>query len=313
VRDQRGDRREHDGVADNADVADLHVGGDHSQKAGQAEDAREDQADADRALDACPHKHLLGLQGASLEQGLAALSNVQLHASPGTAYEYANANYMLLGMVVEAVTQERFALYVQEHILQPLAMSHTQLESGSAVGYRYWFGVPVPEPMAFTSDFASVPTGGVVSTAEDMSHYLAMYLNNGEYAGTRIVSATAIAEMQPGRRPARLRGSRGGLRDRRRLSLGQRQARALRRHLAVQDRCAFDRFCAFLIERSLYCCSQHCCEQEHVGTLAWVDSSAGRVSVTFLANSEPTALCRWRGHGAVSYDSLRQPCVQNAA
>jgi CubicO group peptidase (beta-lactamase class C family) len=141
---------------------------------------------------------LLEFQDASLQQGLAALSAVQLHASPGTAYEYANANYMLLGMVVEAVTQERYALYVEHHILEPLEMSHTHLESGSAVGYRFWFGVPFPDPMAYTSDFASVPTGGVVSTAEDMSHYLAMYLNNGEYAGTRIVSVNAIAEMQRG-------------------------------------------------------------------------------------------------------------------
>ena len=38
----------------------------------------------------------------------------------------------------------------------------------------------------------------MTSTAEDMSHYLAMYLKNGEYAGTRVVSASAIEEMQRG-------------------------------------------------------------------------------------------------------------------
>jgi CubicO group peptidase (beta-lactamase class C family) len=141
---------------------------------------------------------LLEFQDASLQQGLAVLSDVQLRASPGTAYEYANANYMVLGMVVEAVTQERYATYVQHHILEPLEMSHTYLESGSAVGYRFWFGVPLPDPMVYTSDLASVPAGGVVSTAEDMSRYLAMYLNNGEYAGARIVSPNAIAEMQRG-------------------------------------------------------------------------------------------------------------------
>ena len=113
----------------------------------------------------------------------------------GTAYQYANANYMLFGMVVESVTHEPYATYVQHHILDPLDMRHTRLESGSAVGHRFWFGVPLPDPMPYTSDFASVPTGGVTSTAEDMSHYLAMYLNNGEYAGRRVVSASAIEEM----------------------------------------------------------------------------------------------------------------------
>ena len=141
---------------------------------------------------------LLEFQDASLLQGLAELSNAHIHAPPGTAYQYANANYMLLGMVVESVTHEPYATYVQHHILDPLNMRRTRLESGSAVGHRFWFGVPLPDPMPYTTDFASVPTGGVTSTAEDMSHYLAMYLNNGEYAGTRVVSASAIEEMQRG-------------------------------------------------------------------------------------------------------------------
>jgi hypothetical protein len=123
---------------------------------------------------------------------------VQLDAAPGTAYEYANANYMLLGMVIEAVSRQPYAAYVQRHILDPLQMTDTRLDSGSAVGYRFWFGVPVPDPMPYTADFASVPTGGVTSTAEDMSHYLAMYLNSGQYQGQRLLSPAGIAEMERG-------------------------------------------------------------------------------------------------------------------
>jgi CubicO group peptidase (beta-lactamase class C family) len=141
---------------------------------------------------------LLGFQDASLQQGLSALSNVHLNAAPGTAYEYTNANYMLLGIVVESVARQPYAVYVQRHILEPLQMRDTRLESGSAIGHRFWFGLPVADPMPYTSDYASVPTGGVVSTAEDMSTYLAMYLGNGQYAGLRIVSTTAIAEMEHG-------------------------------------------------------------------------------------------------------------------
>jgi CubicO group peptidase (beta-lactamase class C family) len=141
---------------------------------------------------------LLEFHDASLQQTLAELSGVKLNALPGTAYEYANANYMLLGMVVESVAHEPYASYIQRHILDKLQMRDTRLESGPAVGYRFWFGVPVPDSMPYRSDFASVPTGGVVSTAEDMSHYLAMYLKDGEYSGTRVASAAAIAEMERG-------------------------------------------------------------------------------------------------------------------
>ncbi len=50
ARDQRGDRGEHDGVAEDADVADLHVGGDHSQKARQAEDVPPTRTTARRVM-----------------------------------------------------------------------------------------------------------------------------------------------------------------------------------------------------------------------------------------------------------------------
>jgi D-alanyl-D-alanine carboxypeptidase len=57
------------------------------------------------------------------------LRNVQLHAPPGAAYEYANANYMLLGMIIEAVSHRPYAAYVQTHILEPLGMTHTRLKT----------------------------------------------------------------------------------------------------------------------------------------------------------------------------------------
>ena len=48
----------------------------------------------------------LEFQPASPQQAIAALRDVQPHAAPGAAYEYANANYMLLGMLVEAVSHQ---------------------------------------------------------------------------------------------------------------------------------------------------------------------------------------------------------------
>ena len=141
---------------------------------------------------------LLGFQPGSLQQAMAELRNVQPHAAPGAAYQYANANYMLLGMIIEAVSRQPYAAYVQTHILQPPDMSHTRLDSGAAVGYRFWFGVPQPNPMPYESTFASVPTGGVTSTADDMAHYLSMYLNGGEYNRQRLLSSAGVAELHRG-------------------------------------------------------------------------------------------------------------------
>ena len=62
-------------------------------------------------------------------------------------------------LFVESLTQEPYATYVQHHVLDPLNMSHTRLEPGLAVGHRFSFGVPLPDPMSYTSDFASVHGG----------------------------------------------------------------------------------------------------------------------------------------------------------
>jgi CubicO group peptidase (beta-lactamase class C family) len=117
---------------------------------------------------------LLEFQPGSLRQGMAELRTVQPHAAPGAAYEYAKANYMLLGMIIEATSHQPYAAYVQNNIFDPLEMTHTGLDSGGAIGHRYWFGVPLPDPMPYDATFASVPTGGVTSTAADMAHYLSM-------------------------------------------------------------------------------------------------------------------------------------------
>ena len=141
---------------------------------------------------------LLEFQPGSLQEGMADLRTVQPHAAPGAAYEYANANYMLLGTIIEAISHQPYAAYVQTHIFDPLEMSHTGLDSGAAVGHRYWFGVPLPDPMPYGATFASVPTGGVTSTAEDMARYLSMYLNGGEYHGQRLLSRAGVTELHRG-------------------------------------------------------------------------------------------------------------------
>ena len=48
-----------------------------------------------------------------------------LHFEPGTAYEYINPTFVLLGKLVERVTGQVFMDYVQEHIFDPAGMTET--------------------------------------------------------------------------------------------------------------------------------------------------------------------------------------------
>jgi CubicO group peptidase (beta-lactamase class C family) len=148
-----------------------------------------------------------------LEAAVRALATTRLARPPGAGFEYSNLNYTTLGLVVETVAGEPFDAYLKTHIFEPLEMHHTYTSideakrDGIASGYRYWFGYPV----AYDSPGhgSTVPTGGVISTAEDMSRYLAMYQSGGRYRGRVVLSAAGVTEMmQPG--PATTRGVSSG-------------------------------------------------------------------------------------------------------
>jgi D-alanyl-D-alanine carboxypeptidase len=66
---------------------------------------------------------------------------------PGQAYEYSNTNYVLLGLLVEKVTGERIAPYVERHILAPLHLEHTLVPSGAEFPKPHADGYTV-EPLA---------------------------------------------------------------------------------------------------------------------------------------------------------------------
>jgi hypothetical protein len=66
-------------------------------------------------------------------------------------------------------------------------------EQDRAVGYHYWFGVPRAADLNYGR--VILPAGGVVASAEEMTHYLIAQINGGRYGDRQIVSPTGIAQM----------------------------------------------------------------------------------------------------------------------
>jgi CubicO group peptidase (beta-lactamase class C family) len=132
------------------------------------------------------------------------LATLRLTRPVGSAFEYSNMNYNLLGLIVEAASGESYAAYVQDHIFRPLDMRHSYTtrteaqQNGLAVGYRYWFAHPVADPNE-QLPLGSLASGQLISSTEDMSHYLIAQLNEGRYGSVQILSPAGIAEMH---RPA---------------------------------------------------------------------------------------------------------------
>ncbi len=137
------------------------------------------------------------------ERQARALSTLALTRPVGSAWEYCNSNYSLLGLIIEAASGESYAGYIQDHIFTALAMRHshtspaTAKQNGLAVGHQYRFMVPFAVPnMPFPH--GALAGGGLISCSEDLARYMIALLNGGRYGSAQILSAAGIDELHRG-------------------------------------------------------------------------------------------------------------------
>ncbi len=136
----------------------------------------------------------------AIERHVRLLADLKLDFPPGQSFAYSNANYAALGIMIQAVTGQSYEDYVREHIFTPLDMHNSYLsqdeaiQHGLATGHRWWFGFPVPATFAFNR--ANLPAGFIISSAEDMAHYLIAQMNGGRYRGKSVLSPERMALMQ---------------------------------------------------------------------------------------------------------------------
>jgi CubicO group peptidase (beta-lactamase class C family) len=142
---------------------------------------------------------MAGTGQASLEQRVRELSTVVLTQPVGTIFQYSNANYLVLGLLVQVVSGQSYGAYIQQHIFAPLQMHHSFVsladatQHGMATGYRWWFGVPLPASLPYLSD--QLPAAFLISSAEDMTQYLMAHITNGSYQRTPVLAGWAMSEL----------------------------------------------------------------------------------------------------------------------
>lgn len=152
----------------------------------------EDNPWGDRQL-ADTDKELLQL----VEKGIS-FSNV-----PGIQYEYSNLGFALLGRIITVVSGKPYQQYISENIWKPLGMDHTYWEYTKvpagvlAHGYR-WINEQWKEE-ALLHDGAYGAMGGIITTIEDFSKYMAFQLSawpprNG--VESPVLKRSSLREMQ---------------------------------------------------------------------------------------------------------------------
>ena len=119
----------------------------------------------------------------ALKENVMKLSNVKVTAPPSEKYQYSNANYMVLGALIEEVTNDTYSSYMEKHVFRLLNMNgaaaskETAYEKGYLTGYQSWFGIPRKSVVSY--DNAGVPYGYITANLEDMIQFI-MFLNRQE-------------------------------------------------------------------------------------------------------------------------------------
>jgi CubicO group peptidase (beta-lactamase class C family) len=116
----------------------------------------------------------------------------------GDVEAYSNYGFALAGYIVERVSGEPYASYIQRHIFDPLGMSHStfrqplpdDLKPLMAKGYRRSDRPPLP----FFETIVA-PVGALSATGVDMGRFLRALINGGELDGARILSRARLDEM----------------------------------------------------------------------------------------------------------------------
>ena len=132
-----------------------------------------------------------------------------LATEPGESYFYTNTGIDAAALIVERISGRPFEAFLQERLLTPLGMRDTTFFPTSAQlarvprTYRIDPAKKTLEetriehltyPLDGPGRHAS-PSGGLFSTARDMSRFCQMLLNGGVFEGKRLLSANAVRAM----------------------------------------------------------------------------------------------------------------------
>jgi len=122
------------------------------------------------------------------------LANERLKHVPGEMAVYGNDGFMLVELLVTAVTGQPYTEFVEQEILEPLGMDHSRfaLEPFAPGSFAPALDeAGRPEPQEYTNIYSS----GLFSTPSDLGRLAMMFLNGGRRGGRRVLSVAAVAEM----------------------------------------------------------------------------------------------------------------------
>lgn len=108
-------------------------------------------------------------QPATPLQIIARFRDLPLDFEPGTKYSFTNSGYLLLGQIIENVSAQPYAAFVQENIFDPLQMKDSGYDDDQHAGPDHAVGYKDETTLAFHVDNSiNYATAGLYSTVGDL-------------------------------------------------------------------------------------------------------------------------------------------------
>lgn len=120
--------------------------------------------------------------------------------APGQWVSYSNHGTTLAALIIQDVSGMRYQDYIIENIFRPLGMANTSIHQPPAgvLADRVSGGFVYTEDGFVEEAFerlATVGAGEISTTAEDMTRFMLMHLQNGTYNGVRILDESTARYM----------------------------------------------------------------------------------------------------------------------
>jgi CubicO group peptidase (beta-lactamase class C family) len=109
---------------------------------------------------------------------------------PATVPAYSNYGATLAGYIVQRVSGQPFDQYVQQHIFQPLEMTHSTFTQPLPANLKPLMSRGYQVASQPAKDFELVqayPAGSLASSADDITHFMIAHLQDGRYGDATIL------------------------------------------------------------------------------------------------------------------------------
>ncbi len=133
---------------------------------------------------------------------VAAMADLEQLAPLGALWSYNNANFHLVGRIIEVVTGKPYEAALNELVLEPLGLERAFFDPGDIMTYRFAVGhrksedgLEVARPWPLPR--AAYPAGGITCSVHDLLRYARFHMGDGAAEdGTQVLTQDSLSLMQ---------------------------------------------------------------------------------------------------------------------